>query len=196
MTDQTQPQENLRIWKELFPTDPRYTKPFVRAGGFRGTSIDPMWRVMRLTEHFGPEGIGWGYEEPRFLTIDAGDETAVNCVLKCWYRETPESEPAYIWGIGGNMLKSTRTGGSYVNDEAYKMALTDALTNAFLRLGLGADVSLNLHQDSKYLAAVRESYDNSRAILNQNQITQQPQPQKEKTPTAPPFNGPYKPVTP
>ena len=33
--------DNLEFWNALKRTDPKATKPFQRAGGFRGTQIDP-----------------------------------------------------------------------------------------------------------------------------------------------------------
>ena len=158
---------NLRHWSELLATDPRQTKPFTRAGGFKGTAIDTTWRIMRLTEHFGPCGTGWGMDEPRFHTMDSGDETLVYCTLRCWYKDTPEAEPSYIWGVGGDKVASRRTGSIFVDDEAFKKAFTDAIMNAFVKVGLSADIWLGLHSDSKYLVAARERFDNSRAILQQ-----------------------------
>lgn len=37
--------DNLEFWNALKRTDPKATKPFQRAGGFRGTQIDPAWRL-------------------------------------------------------------------------------------------------------------------------------------------------------
>jgi hypothetical protein len=122
---------------------------------------------MRLTEHFGPMGIGWGSEEPRFNLVEAEAEIVVFCVLQCWYKETPEAEKAVIWGIGGDRVSQKRSGLIFVDDEAYKKAYTDALANAFLRIGTSADIHLGMFEDSKYLMEVREYYDNTRAIQNQ-----------------------------
>jgi hypothetical protein len=162
---------NLRHWKKLSPTDPKHTKPFQRPGGFKGTAIKPIWNVMRITEHFGPMGIGWGTEAPLFNVIDAEGEVLVFCVLQCWYKETPESEKAVLWGTGGDRVVQKRSGMAFVNDEAYKSAYTDALGNAFMRLGVSADVYMGMFEDSKYLMEVREHYDNTRAIQQQLEST-------------------------
>ena len=163
---------NMRHWNQLCPTDPKHTKPFTRPGGFKGTAIKPVWNFMRLTEHFGPIGIGWGTHEPKFNVIDAEGETLVFCVLECWYKEKPDGEKAILYGIGGDRVAQKRSGTMFVDDESYKKAYTDALTNAFMRLGVSADVYMGLFEDSKYLMEVREHYDNTRAI--QNQISNQP----------------------
>ena len=159
--------ENLRLWRLLMPTDPKQTRPFQRPGGFKGTAIKPLWNVMRLTETFGPMGTGWGTEEPEFRIVDAGDETLVYCILKCWYKEAVDCDRAYIYGIGGDRVASKRAGSMFADDEAFKKAFTDALGNAFVRLGVSADVHLGLFEDSKYLMNVREHFDNTRAIQAQ-----------------------------
>lgn len=163
----------MRHWKILSPTDPKQTKPFQRPGGFKGTAIKPIWNIMRLTEHFGPMGVGWGTEEPKFNIIDtgAGGEILVFCVLQGWYLDH-DGEKAVVWGIGGDRVCSKRSGAMFSNDEAYKMAYTDALMNAFMRVGMSADVYMGLFDDIKYLVKVREHYDNTRAI--QEQIEAQP----------------------
>jgi len=160
--------DNLRHWRELAPTDPKHTKPFQRPGGFKGTAIKPIWNIQRLTEHFGPMGIGWGTEEPKFNVIDTKEgEIIVYCILQCWYKETPEAERAIIWGLGGDKVSQKRSGVMFGDDEAFKKAYTDALGNAFVRIGVNADIHMGLFEDSKYLMEVREHYDNTRAIQNQ-----------------------------
>lgn len=39
--------DNMEFWNALKRTDPKATKPFQRAGGFRGTQIDPAWSTLR-----------------------------------------------------------------------------------------------------------------------------------------------------
>jgi len=128
-----------------------------------------MWNIMRLTEHFGPMGIGWGNEEPRFNIVETNGELIVFCVMQCWYKDDADSERAYIWGFGGNFINENRSGVVYVDDDAYKKAYTDALMNAFVRIGTSADVHLGMFEDYKYLSEVREHFDNSRAIQAQIQ---------------------------
>src|SRR5215467_2559642 len=167
-------EDNLRHWRELATTDPQHTKPFQRPGGFKGTAIKPIWNIMRLTEHFGPMGIGWGTKEPKFNVIDTGPggEMLVYCVLECWYKDSETGDIGTLFGVGGDRAASKRSGAMFADDEAYKKAYTDALANAFLRLGVSADVHMGLFEDIKYLSQVREHYDNTRAI--QQQITQSP----------------------
>ncbi len=152
----------LRHWSALFSTNPDFTKPFTVPGGFKGTASNPTWGILQITEHFGPMGVGWGTNEPHYTTIgDVGAaEVVVFCVLECWYNDIETGTKASIWGVGGNRVVSKRQTGLFVDDDAFKKAFTDALTNAFSRLGLGADIRMGLYDDVKYIAAVRDHFSN------------------------------------
>jgi hypothetical protein len=52
--------DNLALWDRLGKTDPKHTKGFSRAGGFKGTAIKPIYTTQKMTEEFGPAGKGWG----------------------------------------------------------------------------------------------------------------------------------------
>jgi hypothetical protein len=140
--------DHLRLWNRLKRTDPRATKPFTRSGGFRGTQIDPAWRLQMMTEAFGPVGQGWGYDQ---LEWTVQDRMVFTCV-RVWYRD-PETGEKYVtgpqWG-GTELMRRRRDGTEEPNDEAFKMSVTDALGKCLLQLGLAADVYLGLFDDSKY----------------------------------------------
>lgn len=157
-TNTEQPADNLRHWAGLERTDPKYTKPFTRSGGFRGTDINPTWRIKRMTEHFGPVGIGWGTTEPHFDMVQEEAGRVVYCRVGIWYRDGDQkSEP--VWGVGGDVVSGKRSSGqAFVDDEAQKKAFTDALGNAMKSLGVSADVFLKLFDDSKYRAESEEAY--------------------------------------
>lgn len=149
--------DKMRHWNPLCKTDPRHTKQFQRAGGFRGTATKPIWVSMRLTEHFGPFGTGWGCEKPEFQVISAGDEMLVYCTLACWYMDGDRQ--AHVFGVGGDKVAVKRRDGSVVtDDEAFKKAFTDALGNAFKNVGSGADVHMGLFDDSKYVKEALEEF--------------------------------------
>lgn len=151
--------DNLRHWSALGRTDPAHTKTFQRAGGFKGTATRPIWNEMRLTEHFGPCGIGWGCDEPKFSLVPAGDELLVFCVLRCWYRDASDAMENVIWGIGGDkVLAKRQSGPAFSDDEAYKKAFTDALGNAFKHVGMNADIHMGLFEDSKYRDEVAREF--------------------------------------
>lgn len=156
---------NLALWDRLRRTDPRATKPFTRSGGFRGTQIDPTWRMQMMTEVFGPVGEGWGYEifgKPKVV------EKMVFIGVRVWYIK-PGDEPedrtpdlfvdrytprnARWTGVqygGTELLRTNRSGTATPNDEAFKMAVTDGLGKCLVQLGLAADVHMGQFDDAKY----------------------------------------------
>ena len=104
-------------------------------GKFSGTDINPMWRIKKLTELFGPAGLGWYYEVISERAEEHGDVTIAIVDLNLYVKYDGEwSKP--IYGTGGNVL--LRKGST--SDEGYKMALTDALSVACKALGIGADI--------------------------------------------------------
>lgn len=152
-------ESNLRHWDALSHTDPKYTKPFKRPGGFEGVAITPMWTEMRLTEAFGPCGIGWGMDKPEFTLITVGEELIVYCTVRCWYRDKDaQSEPAFVWGVGGDKVAAKTKYGIQTDDEAFKKSLTDAIGNAFKHVGSGADVRMGLYDDSRYVNYVKAEF--------------------------------------
>lgn len=148
--------ENLRHWSALSKTDPKHTKSFTRAGGFKGTATKPIWTEYRLTEHFGPCGVGWGCDAPEFSLVPAGEEILVFCTVRAWYMD--DTGRAELYGVGGDKVLVKQQSGLRTDDEAYKKAFTDALGNAFKHVGSGADVHMGLFEDSKYLAEVRREF--------------------------------------
>ena len=131
--------ENLQIYNALRAVPKEAQKSF-NNGRFSGTDINPMWRIKKLTEHFGPCGIGWYWGEPKFTETTQGTTTTIHCTVALYIKDGDKwSEP--IFGVGGNTLASTNKNGVLnVSDEAYKMAYTDAQSNASKQLGLGADI--------------------------------------------------------
>jgi len=150
--------DTLRHWTALSKTDPKHTKPFTRAGGFKGTATKPIWIEYRLTEHFGPCGTGWGCDEPVFTLVPASEEILVFCTLRCWYMEGDDGKQRSLYGVGGDKILAKNKYGLATDDEAYKKAFTDAIGNAFKHLGSNADVHMGLFEDSKYLAEVKREF--------------------------------------
>lgn len=151
---------NMDLWNILSRTDPSATKNFTRGGGFKGTAIKPMWSVKRLTEEFGPCGDGWGVEEPSFQVVPASDgQVAVYCTVCCWYNHPKkQSGPHRLYGVGGDLVVVKQQSGLRTDDEAFKKAFTDAVTNAFKYIGVGADVHMGLFDDSKYVNEMRAEF--------------------------------------
>jgi hypothetical protein len=115
-------------------------------GKFSGTDINPQWRIKKLTEVFGPAGIGWYTEVVNREMITASDGKtmctfiSINLFIKV---DGEWSKP--IYGEGGNTFVAfvrPKQKEPYlsITDEAFKMAYTDAISNAAKALGCGADI--------------------------------------------------------
>lgn len=138
--------ENL-FYYDLARSVPDEAKKSFNNGKFSGTDINPMWRIKKLTELFGPAGVGWYTEVISERFEDHGDMTIAVVNLNLYVKVNGEwSKP--IYGTGGNVV--VRKGN--VSDEGYKMAYTDALSVACKALGIGADVYFEKDK-TKYTAA-------------------------------------------
>ena len=133
-------ENNMEIYNNLRAVPEEAKKP-IGAGRLRGmTDINPMWRIKRLTEVFGPCGIGWRYEIVRQWTEPGGEnEIRAFCNINLFYKYGDEWS-APIPGTGGNSFVTAERSGVYTSDECYKMALTDALSVACKALGMAGDV--------------------------------------------------------
>lgn len=153
---------NLRFYTEGCEVPQDALKP-IKAGRLRGMSdVNPMWRMKRMTEIFGPVGFGWRYEIVKQWTETYGNEVKCFCNVHLFVRDPETKEwSAPIPGIGGSAIVSMESKGAYVNDEGYKMALTDALSIAMKPLGIGGNVwygpKATGHNESKYESYTQES---------------------------------------
>lgn len=149
--------ENLRHWNALSKTDPKHTKPFQRAGGFKGTAIKPIYMAQKMTEHFGPCGIGWGMTKPDFQVVQAADETLVYCTVGIWYIDN-NTQALPVYGVGGDKAATKNKNGPVFDDEAFKKSYTDALSNAMKQIGVGADVHMGMFEDAKYVSELKKEF--------------------------------------
>lgn len=141
--------DNAALWNILKRTDPKATKAFQRAGGFRGTQIDPAWRLQMMTEVFGPVGYGWGFEQVEWTIA----ERMIFICARVWISDPADRERKFYtgpqWG-GTELVRKNRDGSERPDDESFKMSMTDAIGKCFLQLGLAADIYLGQFDDSKY----------------------------------------------
>lgn len=160
--------DNLAIYK-LGKEVPDTAKKAITEGNLKGfTDINPMWRIKKLTEIFGPCGFGWYTEiTNKWIEQGTGGGIAAFVELNLYVRYNDEwSKP--IQGIGGSMLVNVFSNkGLRNNDEAFKMAYTDAISVACKALGIGADV---------YYAKDRTKYD-----LPEQEEEESESPKEEKT---------------
>jgi len=131
--------DNLSIYNRVRMV-PEEAKKEISGGRLAGmTDINPMWRIKKLTEEFGPCGEGWKTADVSYEAIPADGLMVVKCTLNLYVKNDQKwSEP--IFGVGGSMLIAKEKNGRYVDDEAYKKAYTDAISVACKALGFGADI--------------------------------------------------------
>ena len=155
--------EKLELY-EKFRKVPDNAKKPITAGRLKGyTDINPMFRIKTLTETYGPCGIGWYYEiEREWLETGANDTIAAFVKIALYVKNDNEwSKP--IIGVGGSMFVANEKNGLYTSDEAYKMALTDAISVSCKSLGMGADVYWEKDR-TKYSASVTEAKEQQEAL--------------------------------
>lgn len=133
--------ENMAIYEKVREV-PENAKREIPAGRLKGkTDINPMWRIKTLTEQFGVCGIGWRYEitDKRMELSPETNEIAAFMDINLYIKVDGEWSEA-IPGTGGNVFVVEEKNGFRVNDDCYKMALTDAISVACKAIGVGADV--------------------------------------------------------
>lgn len=143
--------ENMEIYDKV-KSCPDNALRTILAGRLKGKSdINPMWRIKALTEQFGPCGVGWKLTNIKYWTEPgARGEVSAWCSLHLHIRVEGQWSDG-IEGIGGSMLVNTEKEKLVTNDEAYKMAQTDAISVCCKQLGFAANV---------YWEADRTKYDN------------------------------------
>lgn len=133
---------NMELYEKLRKV-PEEAQREIKGGKLKGfTDINPMWRIKALTEAFGPCGVGW--KAPiieRWVEDGADGEKIANVKINLFIKHKPDSDwNDPIEGMGGSMLIAYERGELTSNDEAFKMAYTDAISVACKMLGVGADV--------------------------------------------------------
>nr|DAD61572.1 MAG TPA: Rad52/22 family double-strand break repair protein [Caudoviricetes sp.] len=119
--------------------------------------ISPQWRWEILTETYGMCGIGWYFDivETKEVLVEATGETMLYVKVNLYIKDGSNEWSKPIPGYGGDFLIQKDKNGYHGNDEAFKMAVTDALGTAAKMIGVGADVYRGL-QDTKINAAAEK----------------------------------------
>ena len=148
---------NMKLWEEVKQPPKEALRPILGGRLAGKTDINPQWRYQAITEQFGPCGIGWKVEPVRKWT-EPGPEGQVFAFVdvNVYIRLDDGSWSDPIPGTGGSMLIAKESGGLHANDEAFKMADTDAVSVAFKRLGFGADVYFGRWDGSRFSDPVDE----------------------------------------
>ena len=144
---------------ELFRAQARPPESAIRpieAGRLkRFSDINPQWRIEALTETYGLYGVGWFVQIKDTNTVDLPEtqEKMLVLTLELYVRDWSIPDE-YKWfgpalGIGGDYLIVRDKNGVHGNDEAYAMAMTDALGKAAKLFGIANDIYRGKF-DSKY----------------------------------------------
>jgi len=142
--------DNLVRWNRVRRPPKEVLRP-IGGGRLKGmTDISPQWRLEAMTAEYGEIGVGWRYAVTSRWTERLGDgETAMFIEIELFTRQGDQWS-APIYGVGGTMLIARERDGLRLNDEAPKMAITDALSVAMKQLGIGADIYMGLWDGSKW----------------------------------------------
>ena len=128
------------------------------------TAVSPVHIAERLTQIFGPVGLGWGFEVRDIHYIPVEKPEVVYVSVEVWWKldgVTNKGDPngrASFQHVGGGMLQKGGKNGIRYDDEAVKGAVTDAIGKAFTYLGAAADIHLGLFDDVKYLRAAEAAF--------------------------------------
>ena len=141
--------DNMNLFKQ-FENTPNEARKNIDAGRLKGfTDINPMWRFKRLTEVFGPVGIGWRFEITDKQIIPGADGVVSAFVDVLLYYKLNGEWSEGIPGTGGSSFVAKESKGLYTSDECFKMALSDAIGTACKALGMSADIYFSKDR-SKY----------------------------------------------
>lgn len=121
---------NMQYYSAARSVPPGALKP-IKSGAYGAaglSDINPQWRIERMTELFGPCGIGWDFT-PEIWT----DNGVCYAHVTVTYRYNDGwSKPVH--GYGGTKI------GNKDDSDLIKSTVTDALGNAMRYIGIGADV--------------------------------------------------------
>lgn len=123
---------NLDLWNKLCKTPPEVLTPYPAKDGTQLTAVDPIYRARKMTEVFGPVGVGWGWDVVREWDLEVGGYRYMYAKVQVWYADSE----------GIMRYTGPQIGGAYSADpsESFKSAVTDGIGKCCSMLGLAADV--------------------------------------------------------
>lgn len=137
--------KNLEKWNQLARVPVSYLKT-IQFGALKGKSdINPQWRYKAMTEVYGECGKGWNHRLSDVQIVDgANGEVLIFVEVKVWAGDKE------FTGVGGDKIVSKDKNGLRSNDEAMKMAYTDALGTALKYVGVASEIYEGNFDGSKY----------------------------------------------
>lgn len=160
--------KGLDLWNKLELTDAAFTKRFDK-GNFKGTAVDAIYNIKRVTEQLGPVGFAWGWHivKDELVKFDDGADNGGsgptwihNCVVRAWFRQEDGSR-AEVEQVGSTIAARYVGRGPnrrfMVDDEYAKKSVTDALSKIMVSLGASADIWLGRFDGNKYVPPATEN---------------------------------------
>lgn len=140
--DEQQVDSNMELWYSYFKPH----EDAVREGTRGLSAIDPMWMIRCATEKWGPMGRDWGFSILDSIIDSHGDLGLHTVLIELWYPDNGR-----IQSYGGTILHGINKRGPFIDDDAYKKSVTDALSKALSWLGFGAAVHMGMFDSNKYI---------------------------------------------
>ena len=156
---------NKALWLRVCVTDPKAVKE-ITGKQYKGNSPKPYWIVERLTDEFGPCGLGWGFSiiSERFERFSDSDSLHIAAV-KFWY--VLDGKRGELEQIGQTKATYTSAQGKFIIDEdAPKKSVTDALVKCASYIGFAGDIFAGRWDDSKYVQEAGREWEARRAEAN------------------------------
>lgn len=137
--------KNLEKWNQLSRVPVSHLKT-IQFGALKGKSdINPQWRYKAMTEVYGECGKGWSHRLSDVQIVDgANGEVLIFVEVKVWAGDKE------FTGVGGDKIVVKDKNGLRSNDEAMKMAYTDALGTALKYVGVASEIYEGNFDGSKY----------------------------------------------
>jgi hypothetical protein len=148
---------NLNLWNSVDKTNSKFTKPATK-GGYSYTSITPVSQYKEATSVFGIQGIGWGIIKgsEKFNHETYGDDAQGKIVLltyDAWmyfiYDGKRGEVPLHAQEKASYVTKNGK-GYLFVDEEARKKVVTNAMTKALSGLGFNADIFMGMFDNIDY----------------------------------------------
>ena len=141
--------ENMKLWKSVETTDPKFTKKVNQRGGF--TAIGAQYQLRTATETFGPFGNGWGVVGERIEKWEDVGLAVYQATL--WYLTYEDFDADGTVSRNEIPIHSSikYQSNGRVDDDFMKKVATDALTKGLSKIGFNADVFMGMFDDNKYV---------------------------------------------
>jgi hypothetical protein len=148
--------DNLSIWNRFADIDPKFTKP-ISGRDYGGTSPNPQYVIMCLTEMFGPCGKGFGWSVLAEEFKEMGGTYLHWCRIRFWWKDEDGEHSVEEYGQT-KAAYVTSKGVMRVDEDAPKKSLTDAIIKGSSHIGVAANIFLGRWDDQKYVAEVNKEF--------------------------------------